>query len=125
MSTRPRYRYVPDQWGIPRQRINDPGRAWPTYFLKRVPDQLKDNLNTDAETRDVSVADVIRMILCAHYRLDCPPRSTMFHGGIRPHTQNTILRLQPGLWRALKDDQKISGRDLRDLIITTLEKHYD
>ena len=123
--TRQLPRYRPDEWGIPRQRIDDPVRAWPTYFLKRIPAELKTSLNEDAETRDVSVADVIRMILCAHYRLDCPPRSRSFEGGIHKHTQNTILRLQPGLWRALKDDQKISGRPVRDLIITTLEKHYD
>lgn len=113
--------YTPDRYGIPQP---PPAEEWHRYLLKRIPPELRDSLQASAQDADLSVADVIRDILCQHYRQDCPPISRAYPGTLKPGTDQMLLRLQPELWRAIRDDQKISERPFRSLIIEALEKRY-
>lgn len=103
-------------------------RTWPTYLLHDVSDSLLDCLTQDARESDTSVADVIRAILCDRYDLNCPPVSHHYPAAQRPlpPEPTVLLRLQPKLHRALK--RELAGHGVatfKDLILDTLETHYD
>src|SRR5512145_2816786 len=115
-------RYIQD--GVLTPPVDQVHSEWHRYLLKGVRPELRDSLSATARDRDLSVADVMRELLCQHYQLDCPPISRAYPGTLKPGTSTMILRLQPELWRAIQNHQKISERPYRELIIEALEKRY-
>ena len=98
-----------------------PVKNWPSYLLRGVPPRSRALLSARAEDEDMSVADVIRGILCRHYRLDCPTVSSRYEPA-RDHGGGTLtLRLQPELWMLLKKDTRGRYGEMRRLILTILE----
>lgn len=100
-------------------------RTWPSYLLTKIPAELVERLHADAAAADVSVTDVVRRLLCGRYRLEC--RDESYHYSPRGGTAagNLLLRLQPKLTRALLREVRRSGRTRRDLILETIEDHYN
>ena len=105
----------------------DSVRSWPAYVLHRkggIPEPLRAAISADAAEQNLSLADTIRGILCAHYALDCPPRGSGYDSDRDGGAQMMVLRLQPALFKALNRDAKKRKQSLRSLILTALEAHY-
>ena len=102
-----------------------PVSTWPTYLLKRIPENARSQLSSEAQQRNVSIQDVIRSILCNRYRLVCPQTSFRYEPARDGGVSATIhLRLQRKLKRALDREAEQSGRSLRDIILTAIDSHY-
>jgi hypothetical protein len=100
---------------------------WPAYVLHRkggIPGKLRKKISRDARKQNLSVADTIRRILCAHYGLNCPPRGLGYDRDRDEGNPMVLVRMQPELFSMLKLDAKESERSLREIIIETLEDHY-
>lgn len=103
-----------------RRRVND----WPTYLLKNVPESERRLLSASASAQNISVSDVVRGLLCAHYRLDCPRESYRYEPDRDTGARTFLLRLQPRLARALELDSSRTGHARRRIILEILEAHY-
>ncbi len=96
---------------------------WPTYLLRNVPENLRSAVVLEAAEDDVSVADVIRAVLCERYKHHCPPASDHYNGagGSSP---TILLRLQPRLHKRLLIEAKDTHTSVRAIIIRELEREY-
>lgn len=100
--------------------------SWPTYLLTGVPEKTRSRLAEDAQNWNISVAEEIRTILCAHYQLKCGPvvyRVTI-STNLGTGEVAFLLRLQPKLMRALRDASAETGQPVRTLILDALQEHY-
>ncbi len=95
---------------------------WPTYLLERVPANLRSAIALEAAEDDVSIADVIRAVLCERYKYHCPPASDHYTGGGTSPT--ILLRLQPRLHARLRIEAKDTHRSIRAIIISELERVF-
>lgn len=96
---------------------------WPAYLLTNIPPHLRVSLSAQAERDDTTVADTVRKILCDHYQLECPPVSSGYRASRDKHHPNLILRVQPDLFKAVKQDAKRQRRTMRHIIMTILTDH--
>ncbi len=96
---------------------------WPTFLLRNVPENLRSSLAADAVYWDISIADVIRSLLCERYKYHCPPASDHYNGagGSSP---TILLRLQPRLHRRLLIEAKDTKTSVRAIILRALEREY-
>jgi hypothetical protein len=100
---------------------------WPSYLLQRIPTELRAAISDDAREHDLSVADTVRSVLCAHYSLDCPPRGSGYNdrGTKDAGAERLVLRVQPELFNAIKADcAQGYGKSMRATILEILEAHY-
>jgi hypothetical protein len=102
-------------------RITD----WPQYLLVNVPEDLRQAISTESRSELIAVSDVVRTILCARYRLHCPPESYRYELGKDMGSRNMLLRLPPKLFRALDREAKKPGKTKRSIILEALEAHYE
>ena len=106
--------------GSRRKRITD----WPTYLLKNVPESERRRLSQSAAAQNVSVSDVVRGLLCARYRLDCPRESYSYQAERDQGARTILLRLQPRLNSALELEVSRTGTSKRRIILDVIEAHY-
>lgn len=96
----------------------------PNFLLRDLSVPLRLALEEDAERLDQSLQETVRAILCAHYSLDC----SEIRGGKRTDVWNgaptVLLKLQPELFHAIKEDSAHTGDSMRSLVISALEAHY-
>ncbi|SRR5260221_9146524 len=97
--------------------------AWPTYLLKGVPESERRHLTSSAAAQNISISDVVRRILCDHYRMVCPPESYGYDPARDDGALTILLRLQPRLARALDREKARTGRTKRRIILDTIEAH--
>jgi predicted HicB family RNase H-like nuclease len=98
---------------------------WPTYLLKGVPADVRAALSAEAERQDISVADIVRQALCAFYRLDCEPASTLYQPNRDMGSGVLVLRLQPELYRLIKKDTRNRYGAVKTLIMQALTTHLE
>ena len=96
---------------------------WPDYLLWNVPEDLRAHIVADANARDLTLADAMRSILCERFELECPPVSKRY-GKRRSASSNLLLRVQPELFQAVRGEAEAAGVSMRQLILTTLDEHY-
>lgn len=96
----------------------------PYFLLRNMNRKLRHRLEADAKKANESLAETVRGILCEHYLIDC----SEIEGAIRRDVWNAsltvLLKLQPELFQAIKDDSAESEESMRSLIIGALETHY-
>lgn len=102
-----------------------PQIASATFLVRRMSDQLREALEAESKARDISLQDVMREILCAHYELDCEPVGP----GVRKEAEwngspTVLLKMQPLLFSAIKKDAADSGESMRSLVLGALESRY-
>ena len=104
-------------------------RSWPTYLLRDIPETTRAAIEVDAELDGVSMIEVVRAILCAHYELDCPPVETLArHGEFIPGTGTMVLRLPPELFDAINEEFHQAGSAYgakRKIVLDILTAHYN
>ena len=96
---------------------------WPTYLLKNIPLKIREGIEREAGSG--SMSEVIRRILCARYGFDCEPVRMRGRAMIVDGTETMHLRLQPELWKAIRQDSKKRKVPHRTIIIEALESHYE
>ena len=106
--------------GSRRKRIAD----WPTYLLKNIPESDRRRLSGSAADQNISVSDVVRGLLCARYRLDCPRESYRYEPDRDRGARTILLRLQPRLNSALELEVSRTGSSKRRIILDVIEAHY-
>ena len=108
-------------------------RRWPTYLLNGIPPEVRQAIEEDALAEEISLAEVMRQILCAHYELSCEPVET-FSKPPPPNqgTATMVLRVHPDLFSAIKQDAGKAGTSygtayggMRKRIIEILSEHYE
>jgi hypothetical protein len=94
------------------------------YLLKGLSYTERRLLSESAATRNVSVADVVRSILCDRYRLRCPQQSMRYDAARDKGSTTLLLRLHPNLDAKLKRERARTGRSQRRLILEAIQAHY-
>lgn len=97
---------------------------WTYFLLRRTGTELQVQMRLDAQTQDVSLAEVIRSALCEHYDLDCFSPAQPRREDAWDATDTILLRLEAKLMRAIRADAKESGRTMRACILEILERRY-
>jgi hypothetical protein len=97
-------------------------QLWCFFLLRNIDRRILRKLRKDAEADGRSLSDFIRSILCEHYSLDCPPSEAPSKLEFGARTQ--LLRLQPGLFQAIKAEAADSPRSMRLIIMDILELRY-
>jgi hypothetical protein len=100
-------------------------KKWPSFLLRDIPTEHRQLLTADAAADNISISDIIRRILCARYRLHCPPESYRYDSAKDIGAETVLLRLQPALWHALEREHERTGRAKRRIILLALEAHYE
>ena len=94
--------------------------AWPSYLLKDIPESERRSLSALAAAQNISVSDVIRRLLCARYKLDCPPLSYQYDAGRDGGNPDILLRLQPKLKAKLELEAGRTRRSKRDIMLEAI-----
>ncbi len=81
---------------------------WPSYLLRQIPADTRAAMSVRAEQDDVSLADVVRLALCARYRADCDPASFGYQPALDTNNDILLIRIQPAVWKALKREAGMS-----------------
>lgn len=102
-----------------------PVTEWPSYLLKGIPPTRRRWLSKCAATWDVSVADVVRSVLCDRLSLSCPPMSGGYDRTRDTKSSTTILiRMQPKLDKALEREVARTGHSKRRVILDAIDDRY-
>lgn len=96
-----------------------------SYFLIRnLDDGLRDRLEEDAREAHTPLQETVRMILCAHYGLDCPETKGWIRKDAWGDATTILVRMPPQLFNALKSDATRSGDSMQKIVHAALEGHY-
>ena len=104
--------------------------SWPAYLLWNIRPDLRAAISEEARELDISLAETVRRILCEHYDLECEPVTLRRGGQVgydaardKGHLQ-LLLRLQPALLDAIRQDAAEAERSMRGRIMDALDAHY-
>jgi hypothetical protein len=95
---------------------------WAELLVRGIDPKVLARVRRDAARRRLAVSDLIRMILCRHYGLECTPSKRT----ARPSKGSTtiLLRMHPHLKDQLELDAQIQERSMSALIREILESRY-
>ena len=103
-------------------------KSWPKYLLRDIPDHLRSAIEEDADLDGTSMIEVVRGILCAHYKLDCSPVDSVQRSEFIPGTGTMVLRLQPELFEKLNADVQKAASPYgakKKVVMDILADHYN
>lgn len=92
------------------------------FVVRDLDPKLLKLIRKDAKRERTPVAEVMRQILCEHYSLDCIP--TRYSPRQEFAARTKVLRMQPELWQAVKDDSAQTGTSMQALVQEALMAHY-
>lgn len=95
-----------------------------TFLIRNLDEGLRERLEADAREQGEPLAETIRMILCAHYDLDCPETKGWPRKEAWGKATTIRLVMPPQLFDALKSDASRSGDSMQSLVHAALEGHY-
>jgi len=93
---------------------------FPSYLLKDIPPDQRLRLSEQAAAQNISVSDIIRRLLCARYKLDCPPESYRYDPNRDGGNPTILLRLQPKLKAKLELEAGRTRRSKRDIMLEAI-----
>jgi hypothetical protein len=97
--------------------------SWPTYLLTDIPEDVRAAISQEAAELDLSVAEVVRRILCARYEMECEPVArTSRQPDLGART--FLLRVHPDLFDAIKQDAAEREVTMKAVIMEALRAHY-
>ena len=86
-------------------------------------EELRDAIEQDREETGLSMSELMRQALCAHYNLRC--ETVHSFGGQQPEAGKVFsLRVSPELFRALQREKKKTGIPMARLVRDILAQHY-
>ncbi len=98
---------------------------WPAYLLRAIPSDTRARMTERAEEDDVSLADVVRQAICAHFKMDCDQVSHGYQPDLDNGTDVLIIRLQPEVFRAMKKETSGAYGATRKLILESLDDYLE
>ena len=96
---------------------------WPAYVL-RLSEPLRASLSAEAAAGGRSLQATMRAILCAHYGLE-PPRGISYAAVRDTGATSYLLRANPELFSAIRDDAAKQGRSMRAVVVDVLETYFE
>ena len=100
-------------------------RNWPAYLLRGIPPDTRSLMSEQAEADDISLADVVRLSLCHHYRMDCDPASYSYQPTLDTGDDTLLIRLQPELWKAIKKETRGRYGETKKLILQAVDDYLE
>lgn len=102
-------------------------RSWPKYLLD-LPEDLRTCVSEEAEMLSLSLAETIRRVLCARYRMKCDPvwpapGQDGFTGPME--NRRFVLRVHPKLFAAIKRAAARKEITMKEEILRALNDHYE
>jgi hypothetical protein len=108
-----------------RNRVSDNYNEWVRFLVRDLDARTLKLIRKDALRRKLPVQDWMRTILCRHYELDCEKTKRFSAKRAQSgHARTFLLRLQPALWQAVRDDADESGRSMQVIVREILETPY-
>jgi len=98
---------------------------WPSYLLRGIPPATRDLLTARAQTDDVSLADVVRLALCARYQLECDPASFGYQTDLDTGNDFLLVRVQPEVFRLMKKETRGRYGATKTLILQSLDDYLE
>jgi predicted HicB family RNase H-like nuclease len=99
--------------------------TWVRFLVRNLDARTLKLIRKDALRRKLPVQDWMRTILCRHYSLDCEKTKRFSAKRAQSgHSTTFLMRLQPALWQAVKDDAEASGRSMQVIVREILETPY-
>ena len=99
--------------------------TWVRFLVRDLDARTLKLIRKDALRRKLPVQDWMRTILCLHYELDCEKTKRFSAKRAQSgHARTFLLRLQPALWQAVKDDAEETGRSMQVIVRDILETPY-
>lgn len=72
----------------------------------------------------MSLADTIRVALCSHYQLECPPIGRGYEEARDEGATRMVLRVEPMLFEKIKNDAGQQGQTMKAVILDVLERRF-
>jgi plasmid stability protein len=99
--------------------------TWVRFLVRNLDGRTLKLIRKDAFRRKLSVQDWMRTILCNYYELDCEKAKRFSAKRAKSgHARTFLLRLQPALWQAVKDDAAERGISMQIVVREILEHPY-
>jgi hypothetical protein len=105
--------------------VSRPVSSWPTYLLTGLSKSERRSLSASAAAQNISVADVLRRILCERYELHCPKASRGYDTASDKGSLNLLLRLPTKVWKRLDKESTETGETKRAIILEAMRVHYE
>ena len=96
----------------------------PHFLIRNLDEGLRERLEEDAREAHEPLQETVRMILCAHYALDCPETRGWIRKDAWGDATTILVRMPQELFDALKSDATRSGESMQSLVHEALEAHY-
>ena len=94
----------------------------PHFLVRGLSPSLRAALEEDSRERPIQ--ETVREILCAHYDLDCTPINGPAQHRTRSGSLTILVKMQPELFSALKQDAAETGESMQSLVHKALESRY-
>lgn len=98
---------------------------WPAYLIRGIPTDTRAAMTDRALRDDTSLADVVRQALCAHYQLDCDPKSFRYQQELDTGGDTILLRVQPDVWVLMKKETRAKYGAFRQVILQSLDNYLE
>ncbi len=102
-----------------------PVTAWPSYLLRGVPASTRALLSEQAAADDVSLADVIRLSLCARYHMECDRVSFGYQPHLDSGDETILIRIQPEVWMEMKRETESMYGATKKLILESIDAYLE
>lgn len=96
--------------------------TWSYFLVRDIDRRTLRRMKRDARRGGVSLSDLMREILCAHYELKCEPSGKPSRLEFGARTQ--LLRIHPELAEAIKEDAAYTGESMASLVREALSARY-
>jgi predicted HicB family RNase H-like nuclease len=94
----------------------------PHFLIRGLSPSLRAAL--EADSTEQPIQETVRSILCEHYDLDCSPISGNVREDARRRSLTILVKMQPELFSALKQDAEETGESMQKLVHEALESRY-
>jgi hypothetical protein len=94
----------------------------PHFLIRGLSPSLRAAL--EADSKDRPIQESIRETLCYHYGLNCSPINGNVREDARRRSLTIIVKMQPELVSALKQDAEETGESMQSLVHQALEARY-
>lgn len=98
---------------------------WPSYLLRAIPQDTRAAMSVRAHNDNVSLADVVRLALCARYRMECDQTSFGYQPDLDAANDFLLIRLQPEVFRLMKKETRGRYGETKRLILQAIDDYLE
>lgn len=98
---------------------------WPSYLIRGIPPDTREKMTDRALRDDTSLADVVRLALCARYDLECWPASYGYQTDLDSGGDVLLVRLQPEVFKRVKKETRGRYGETKKLILQAIDDYLE